>query len=450
MSAQILLTEDDLIFRKSIATKLSKYGIVHEASNVIESRNILATHDIDAAFIDLNLSSETECDGLEILDFCKPKNILSIVLTGHDTKDIIKKAYENGCDHYYTKRDFKDNLDQYVGGILKNLKSDSLQKFFTTKFITSNEDLKTSIKYIESMPLSSDHKILITGPTGVGKSKLAKLIHEMHNPGTPFVNLNLSELPENLIESELFGHVKGAFTGANSDKQGILSRANSGTLFLDEIGTIPIHIQKKLLKVIEEKTFRKVGSTKDERSDFSLITATCDDLQRLIEEEKFRLDFYFRIKGFELKIPGLIERKKDVIEQIDFFISKSPKKIAFNGEAENALLNYPWPGNTRELMNLITELTALPKGYITCDDLPDRICKNQCQPIHEPSEGFLTNAMVHMMKNDGLPSLIKEVERKALELSLEETNGRINEACRVLKISKSLLYRIQKEGENVQ
>ncbi|MBT5095359.1 MAG: sigma-54-dependent Fis family transcriptional regulator, partial [Halobacteriovoraceae bacterium] len=233
----------------------------------------------------------------------------------------------------------------------------------------------------------------------------------------------------------------------SEDKIGLIERADGGILFLDEIGCIPLTIQKKLLKVIEEKSFSPVGSTEIRTSSFQLISATCDDFAKLINNEEFRVDLYFRIKGLEINIPALKQRRGDVLPLIDFFISKSTKKIALNSEAEAALRLYDWFGNVRELENLVRELVGFSKGMVTINELPDYVIANENPTARElaVSDKYITKKMREHIKEQGLPALLNEIEKEAMDEALIECNGKINEVGRKLQISKSLLYRISKD-----
>ncbi len=446
---KILVVEDDKYFRFNLVSQLQEYGQIVEAQNLQVALHMLKTQNISFVFSDLDLSENERLEGIEVIKKANEKNITSIALSGNDSKDIIKAAYKAGCDHYFVKQDFLENLKEHVGGILNSMDEDEFRSFFATKYITNDEELISKISYLRDLPRPREHKILITGPTGVGKTKIAKALHELSSDAGNFVHVNLSELSENLIESELFGHVKGAFTGASSDKEGLLSRANGGTLFLDEIGTIPVHIQKKLLKAIEEKSFSKVGSTEVETSDFRLITATCDDLQKLIKEEKFRLDFFFRINGFELKIKSLKERREDITLLFDHFLSNSSKKIILDDEVEEILNKYDWPGNIRELENLVLTISAGKKGLITLSDLPRYILNNENNESKiDNNLNFVTEEMIEFARNNGLQSLIKLIETKVYESTLNECDGKINKVARELQLSKSLLYRIQSDAKS--
>ena len=446
---RMLVVEDEPYFRKDMVRELSRYGKVFDAADLSLALRILNTQDIEIAFVDLILNKHaSECEGIEIIKICHEKNIPSIVLTGHEEKSKIAEAYASGCHHYFSKLDFALNIHQIIGPLLRGLDHE-LDDFFQQSFITKNASLRSKITFIKDFSKTFEQNIMITGPSGVGKTKIAKLIHQFYNPKCPFVHVNLSELPENLIESELFGHKRGAFTGAVADKTGLLEKAHGGVLFFDEIGAIPLNVQKKLLKVIEEKKITPIGGGREKTVNFKLITATCDDLPEKINRGDFRVDFYFRIKGTEIEIPPLAKRKEDIFPLIDHIISKSPKKIAFDPEAQEALQNYHWPGNVRELENMVKELMAKPTGYITPGILPPYVVTNTgpfSLDAPETKELLLGAKMKAFLKKEGLPALIERVETEALRSTMEETGGGVNEPCRQLKISKSALYRIQKNA----
>lgn len=452
----ILVVEDDRFFRANVVRSLKQYGNIFSAGNLKDALKHIKSEKLDIAFVDLNLTDDlTSFEGLSVVDACKELSIETFVLTGHESREVISKAYERGCHHYFSKFDFDSNVSGIIGNILKNRSDDQLNKFFETDYITTDNGLKGQIKFIKDQALGIN-KVLITGETGVGKTKIAKFVHKLTDENSPFVHVNLSELQENLIESELFGHKKGAFTGADSNKVGLIEMANNGTLFIDEIGTTPISIQKKLLKVIEEKKFTPVGSTEEKMSNFRLITATCDDLPSLIEEEKFRVDFYFRIKGAEINIPPLRKRKDDIGKLVDYFISKSPRKIAFSEDAYQALIEYDWKGNIRELENFITEMASFSVGLININNLPPymhnerlEFAKVNCAKNVEEGRTLVTSSMKEIVSKHGLGELIKRIENEFFIEARKNGNGKINEIARKLQISKSLLYRIQKNVDEV-
>lgn len=440
----ILLVEDDEILQKSLALALSKYGRVFSCADEIQGLKALDKSKIDLAVVDLNLG-KTELDGLVVIRACNNRKIETIVLTNQDNKEVIAQAFEAGCSHYFSKYDFEENIELRIGGILTNIIGNHEQDFFSNKFVTKNQNLKNQIAMVKNGLLGNDQKVLFTGPTGVGKSLVAKLIHQSISPKAPFVHINLSELPENLIESELFGHTRGAFTGALSEKEGLLAKANGGTLFLDEIGVIPLHIQIKLLRVLEDRTFSKIGDTQLVKANFRLMCATCDDLSKLILENKFRIDFYFRIKGIEIDIPGLKFRPEDIIPLIDHFIKLAPKKVALTKEAEDALVSYDWFGNIREVKDLVQQFMLKPKGIIDVSDLPHYIRQNvnpfKINAVKNQENPFITQEMIDFVNVHGLNALTNEIQKIFIQRSIEECHGKINEVGRRLGISKTLLYK---------
>ncbi len=443
----ILILDDEPIFRRSLRKELSRYGEVFEASNLDSAQAALKIYNIDVALVDLNLNNVSQKnEGLQLIKKCSDKNITSIVLTGNEEKSMIIKAYDLGCHYYFSKLNFENNLHKVLGPLLKSYDS-KLQYILDHTFITRDKSLISKMQFLREQAHFFEQNIMITGPTGVGKTKIAKMIHEFYGPKKPFIHVNLSELPESLIESELFGHRKGAFTGAMSDKAGFIEKAKGGILFFDEIGAIPINIQKKLLKVIEEKSICPVGSTKEKRIEFKLITATCDDISKKIQEGDFRMDFYFRIKGTEIDIPPLKKRRCDIFPIIDHIISKSPKKIAFDQDAHKALLNYEWFGNVRELENVIRELIINSTGLVTLKHLPSYILYNRGPFSNQKNQtaSLLNEKMKNIIQKEGLTSLVKQVEQEALEHVTKDSVGGVNEIIRRLQISKSLFYRIQKD-----
>lgn len=443
---KIIIVEDDKFFRKSMEMALGQYGAIQTAGNLNDAMALLDDGVFDVGFFDLNLGL-TDVDGIELIKMAKQKGITSIALTSNEDREVIRNAYDAGCSHYFGKLDFDTQVDQRIGAFLKNLDSRDWEKVFKNEFVTQDDFLISRLKHLREQIINYDQKVLITGPSGVGKSRVAKIIHKMTMDNAPFVHVNLSELSESMIESELFGHKKGAFTGATSDKKGLLEKANGGTLFLDEIGTLSLNLQKKLLRVIEEKTFSPVGSTEVIRSDYRLITATCDDLGKLVESEKFRVDFYFRIKGIEVNIPALKERRKDIPLLMDYFFNLSPRKIVLNHDAELSLCSYDWYGNVRELENLVKELINTSKGIISKSDLPRHIVNN-VNPLMSDShfsEGWLNSEMKKYIEEFGLPALVQEIEKESLATTFLECKGKTNEITRRLKISKSLYYRILNE-----
>lgn len=443
---KILIVEDDQFFRQSLAIELKKFGQVFQVGSLPEALKALDTALPHVALIDLNLTEDKSTfEGLDVITRAKEHGVLPIVMTSHDSPEVIQKAFERGCAHYFAKADVQDNLQHHLGRLLKSIEADDFEKMLRERFLTNDRYLLNQLNQIKNLALVDDTRLLITGPSGVGKTLAAKLAHDLWNQKAPFVHLNLSELPENLIESELFGHKKGSFTGATADKVGLLSKADGGTLFLDEIGTVPLNIQKKLLKAIEEKSFTPVGGTEVIKSNFRLISATCDDLAGLIERGEFRVDFYFRIKGIEITISPLKSRRNDIIPLLNFFVAKSAKKVAFSKEAQDLLEQYEWPGNVREIEGYVKEAIAQARGLIQAKDLPKRILGNAAQAPVFQDTGLLTQKIRSFIKEHGLPNLVKALENEAFEEAFDQTGGKVNEITRELQLSKSMFYRIQND-----
>ena len=370
---QFLVLEDEAVIRKFIASQLQEYGRVFEAANKQEALNILKNVEPDIAFVDLNLSADAELEGLDIVEKCSSQEIPTVVLSSFEEKEIYQLAYEKGAKHFFSKKDLtgQGNEQHSIINFIKTLLPDDLEDFFGREFVTQDFKLKADIKFLREQLLNYQQAVLLTGPTGVGKTKIARYLHNLVGQEKPFVGRNLSELSESLFETELFGHKKGAFTGADQDKQGLLEKANGGTLFLDEVATLSLPVQQKLLKVLEEKKFTPLGDTRERFSDFALICASCEDLQEKIEKKEMRSDFYYRIKGLEVHISPLRERQGDIIPLIDHFILAEEKKIVFSKEAQAKLEAYAWPGNVRELRAFVKECMSYPKGHIEVADLPD-------------------------------------------------------------------------------
>ena len=240
---------------------------------------------------------------------------------------------------------------------------------------------------------------------------------------------------------KIFGHKKGSFTGANSDKVGLFEKADGGTLFLDEIGTIPLSIQKSFSGQLNQRLFSRIGSTDVIQVNFNLITASCDDIEKLIKQNKFRLDFFFRINGHNLHISSLRERNSDIPLLIKHFTSKKTKRIFIQDEAMKLLMEYKVAGNIRELKHNIEILLSRSSGSIAPEDLPKEI---QFNSNSSGDASYLTNDLLNNVRKRGLAGVIKEIEDFVFANAHEENNGKINAIASDISISKSVLYRLQK------
>lgn len=291
-----------------------------------------------------------------------------------------------------------------------------------------------------------DSTVLLEGESGTGKSLVAKIIHKLSNrKKEAFVSINCASIPENLLEAELFGYEKGAFSGAISQKKGKFEIAHKGTIFLDEIGDLPLSLQGKLLSIIQEKEFSRLGSLETIFVDVRIIVATNKNLFELAKEGQFREDLYYRLNVIPIKIPPLSERKEDIPVLIDYFLKifndKYSKKVQFSKDALIELINYNWPGNVRELENIIERLVVMNEQIIYVQDLPSYI-----------SQKILLNKYVQVQENDkNLPNHIQNIEKGHIEIALKETGFVKSKAARLLNLTlRQLDYRIHKYNIKLQ
>ncbi|MAX24351.1 MAG: DNA-binding response regulator [Phycisphaeraceae bacterium] len=317
--------------------------------------------------------------------------------------------------------------------------------------IGQSKSLTHILKLCERVAVSQT-TVLITGETGTGKELTARFIHQHSNRhDKPFIAINCGALPESLMESELFGHAKGAFTGADSDKTGLVELAAGGTLMLDEIGELPLTLQVKLLRVLEERTFRKVGSGVEVDADVRVIAATNRDLKQEVAEGRFRADLMYRLNVFPIELPPLRQRRDDIPLLVEHFLSERP--MQYNGEvtvsmpALLALKQHDWPGNIRELRNVLERAALLcDAGVIEMDMLGPDFAPDSYDPTSDPMAPPATNAdQEARMSTTGTQSVLAQQERSMIEAALEQSNWNKAAAARLLGISwDNLRYRIKK------
>jgi transcriptional regulator with PAS, ATPase and Fis domain len=378
------------------------------------------------------MQMDTDECGVEVLKETKLKKIHSIILSSYDNDEITEKSYLNGCQHFLTKIHYIKSLPSYLKNFINS------RSVSEVDYITNDAKLLCTLQNLKSLNLS-EQSIFINGETGVGKSLIGKAIHRFsHFDFNNFVHLNCAEVSEDLLESTLFGHKKGSFTGAIEDKKGLLEVANGGTLFLDEIATMPTHMQQKLLKALDEKTFYPLGSNTAIKSSFTLITATCEDLFDLIAKGKFRKDLFFRISGFNIEIPPLRDRKEDIKDLIKLFSAKLQRKIVFKECALDKLSAYSWPGNIRELKKVIDLLSQEKSGVIDQTSVQKYLNSNS----NNADRSYLTTDQKTLITDMGLRSFIKKIEQEIVKESLSRNKGKITHTIKELKISSSAFYRV--------
>ncbi len=442
MTFSILIAEDEDITLKHLVSTLQKEG--YEVTGTRDGLDALRKSErtyFDLVIADLKMPG---LSGLDLLEGVKQRHPDAevIMITGLGSIGSAVEAMKKGAYDYITKPFDLDELLLTVRKIQekKELKRENtaLKAYYAmdrqVSIIAESDSMKKILTVIEDLKDSSCN-VLLTGESGVGKSLLAKIIHfTSGRQHLPFLSINCPALTEELLASELFGHEKGAFTGAVKEKQGLLEIADTGSIFLDEIAEMSPNIQAKLLKVIEEGEFFRVGGTKPIRVDVRFIAATNQDTKTLISKGRFREDLYYRLNVMEIYTPPLRERKKDVVPLSRYFLQKhlpkSNKKISgFTREAIDTLINYSFPGNVRELQNIIERAIILEKGsLITAESLPTSIIMFQAETL---DQGHIRT----------LEALNKEYVEKVLEMM----GGNKSKAAEVLGISRTSLWRILRE-----
>lgn len=413
--------------------------VVAEAPNAQEALALFDRQQFDVAVVDMNMPG---ISGIELLERMKSADINTevIILTGQGTIDSAVQAMKIGACDYLTKPfpladlEQRCQIAQQRGQISKEnrqLKAVLKRQQSKTKMIGESSAIKDVFRLIERVA-PTDKAVLIQGESGTGKELVARSVQENSSRADrPLVTINCAALPENLVESELFGHQKGSFTGAISDTPGLFEVADGGTLFIDEIGELPLSLQPKLLRVLEDGSLRRVGSHKERHVDVRLVAATNRDLAADVAAGKFREDLYYRINVMSLKLPPLRERDRDVELLIKHTIGD---EWTVEDSAMQALLNYGWPGNVRQLMNTLERATVLADdNTITIDDLPEEIFQISGEPPVKIVSGNTTR--------------LEEIEKAHIVEVLERENGNKARAARSLGIHRRKLYRLLERYE---
>ena len=428
---RIAYLSDRLVSKPSLKL-LKKLGEVTFFQALTNYKKIQNVKPIDLVIIELEKEEKILWD---ILDFLKTRNNFIMILGNQLSLEYIEKCYSLGCHDIFTSPLKAEYLKYFWGKYFS-------KEFIFSKFnyVTRDSSFWKKLRKINQLFIDPG-PVLLKGPTGVGKTHLAAMIHDyLLGSDKPFIPFNCSEFSDSLIESELFGHKKGSFTGAISDKPGLLALADTGTLFLDEIGTMPLNTQKKLLKALEEKSFYPVGSGKSEKSNFQLISATCEEI---LDNKSFRNDFYYRLEGFVLNIKPLIERPYDIPLLFNEFLKRSPRKIVITREAMDCLKKYHWPGNIRELKNLIRLIGSTDGGVVRERDLPEKICNFVKEKQNQIS--FLSNDAVKDLISDvGLNMVLEKFEDQAFKFFIVKNEGKVRKTMNELRISNNAFYRIKK------
>jgi DNA-binding NtrC family response regulator len=465
-SKHILLVEDEAPLRQAVAEQLTDRGYqVEQADSGEAAVARLSDFAFDIIITDLRLPG---LDGSTVLEAAVKRypDIIAIVVTGFGTvKDAVEAIKRGACD--FVSKPFQiDELLHVLESALEQrrlkmenayLRAQLEERYSFAGIIGKSTAMARLFQLLETVA-PTNSTILITGETGTGKEVVARAIHHA-SPRRPqrFVALNCSAIPESLLEAELFGHVRGAFTGAVGSRPGRVEQAHKGTLFLDEVGTMTAALQMKLLRVLQEREFERIGDTHTMKVDVRVIAATNSDLRQMVADGQFREDLFYRLNVIPVILPPLRDRKEDipllvqhVLDKIEANraaseggVSDRPSPLTVSQEAMRRLMAFHWPGNVRQLENIIERALAFCAGRSQIDvgELPAEIQQSQevalSSPVTLPEEGL------------DLDAFIAEVERELIQLSLERTGGNKGQAARLLNLKRTTLVEKLKRIEKV-
>ena len=445
----ILVIDDEQGMRKYLQRLLTQEGyqviLSPQGEKALEE---LKKERVDLALVDLKMP---KVDGIEFLERAKAilPELPIIIMTAYATLETAIEAMKKGAADYINKPFDMDEILLVINRALerKRLEEENillhkeLERKYTFQDIVSRNPQMHKIFDLVKKISPTNSTILIRGETGTGKELLARAIHNLsERRDKPFVPVDCASLTESLLESELFGHVKGAFTGAVSDKKGLLEVANGGTVFLDEIGHISLNIQAKLLRVLQDGTIKRVGDTTFRKVEVRIISATNEDLEGLVKEKKFREDLYYRLNVVPIVLPPLRERKEDIPLLVEYFINKynSLEKKNLKGMSSDALkllMNYSWPGNIRELENLIHRAVVVEKSeYIQVEDLPGEL-----REVKTAEERDLSVRSLDFRKARRLA--VEAFEKRFLIEALKRNKGNVSKTAKEINLDRRNLQR---------
>jgi DNA-binding NtrC family response regulator len=445
IAPRILIVDDDRAFRVSTGALLADEGYdVEAAGSADEGLAQLRAARFDLLLLDLKMSGRT---GLSMLEEVRRSGLTIpvLMLTGYATVDSAVQALKLGADDYLTKPANNDVLRAKIRAILAARAP--LLGSGAARIVANSPEMQEVLKSIERVA-PTESTVLLRGATGTGKELVARAIHEEGSRARkPFVAVNCSALAEGLLESELFGHARGAFTGAVSDRKGLFEEANGGTVFLDEIGDVSAPMQAKLLRVLQEREVTRVGTTRPVPVDVRLIAATHQDLEGMVESGKFRADLYFRLKVFQIRLPDLRDRPSDLRALVAAAIARwnehlpqpRPRVTGCSEEAFRVLESYDWPGNVRELMAAIEHACILVDGNrILPSHLPREILEREILEREIPQVDAHGVRAVESGRRYQAPDA--EAEREAIRLALQEADGNRTRAAAALGMGRTTLW----------
>ncbi|MGI8543137.1 MAG: sigma-54-dependent transcriptional regulator [Aridibacter sp.] len=439
----VLVVEDEELMRSILRQLLEAEGYdVLTADSAENALEIYPSNNVAATLTDIKMSG---MDGLDLLDNLKAidENAIVIIMTAYSSVDTAIAALRKGAYDYVTKPFVNEDLLQTVKNAIRTkelfnenrfLKRELSKRYDFSEIVGNSEVLQSVFRIIEKIA-DTNVNVLIQGESGTGKELIARALHHQSSRAEkPFLAVNCGALPESLLESELFGHTKGSFTGATADKKGLFRSADGGTLLLDEIGEMPQTLQVKLLRALQEQEVTPIGSSTPIKFDTRIIAATNKDLEKEVSEDKFREDLFYRLNVVEINLPPLRERREDIPLLIKHFVTKSANtqnltEKQITKEAMSVLLNHRWQGNIRELQNAIERAFILSGDEIDVESLPPRIKNNSHDSAFE------------IRDPEGLRPTLEEMERRYILEILNSVNKDKTDAAEILGIDLSTLYR---------
>jgi DNA-binding NtrC family response regulator len=453
MRSRILVIDDEPDMCELLSLALSADGTeVVATTSSRDAFDRIAHEEFDAVLTDLSM---TEIDGIKVCErvTAMHPNLPVIVVTGLGSMDAAVAAMRAGAYDFLTKPIEPKLLAMSISRALEHKRAhaelkrlrDVVEAVAKPGGIIGSSRAMRLVHDVIARLAASDVAVLIQGETGVGKEVVARRIHETssHKDG-PFIGINCAAVPATLLESELFGHIRGAFTDAKSDRAGLFVQARGGTLFLDEIGELPLELQPKLLRALQERTVRPVGGNAELPFDTRIITASNRDLEEEVEEKRFREDLFYRINVVRIVIPALRDRERDVLELAHHFLERDGAHsgrppLQMSAEVAKRLLDYRWPGNVRELENCIARAVALARfAELTVEDLPEKVRSYE-------AERFVVSA------NDEMEVMtLMELERRYVERVLALFQGNKSRAAQALGIDRRTLYRKAEKWSEVR
>ena len=439
MTQSILIVEDDLTFATMLKTWLGKKGYeVETASTNARARKLLTTRDFSLILSDLRLPDQ---DGIHLLSWLRDlqKATPVIIMTSYAEIQGAVLAMKEGAADYVSKPVQPDELLKKIKEAISQeskvvaTPKESKENFATQNFLEGESEAARQLYNYVNLVAPTQMSVLINGASGTGKEYVAHRIHQLSKRSEkPFIAIDCGSIPKDLAASEFFGHVKGSFTGALNDKAGAFEEANGGTLFLDEIGNLSYEVQVQLLRALQERRIRRIGSTKEIEVDIRLVSATNENLKESISKGNFREDLYHRINEFTLLMPALKDRQEDILLFANFFLDQANREldrhlIGFDAAASEAMQNYSWPGNLRQLKNIVKRATLLAQGdFISIRELGDEILEHATPDAQQMQHSFVLHD--------------EETEKQRILNALQQTGNNKTKAAQLLGVDRKTLY----------